>query len=52
LTLDGEKVIKEERLLQGRVGRIRDVRMGPDGFVYLLTDEAQGRLLRLEPVKP
>jgi len=26
--------------------------MGPDGFVYLLTDEAQGRLLRLEPVKP
>ena len=52
LTLDGEKVIKEERMLQGRVGRIRDVRMGPDGFVYLLTDEAQGRLLRLEPVKP
>jgi glucose/arabinose dehydrogenase len=52
LTLDGEKVIKEERLLQGRVGRIRDVRMGPDGFVYLLTDDSQGRLLRLEPVKP
>ena len=51
LTLDG-KVLQEERLLQGRVGRIRDVRMGPDGFVYLLTDEAQGRLLRLEPVKP
>jgi len=36
LTLDG-KVLQEERLLQGRVGRIRDVRMGPDGFVYLLT---------------
>ena len=52
LTLSGEKVIKEERLLQGRLGRIRDVRMGPDGFVYLLTDEAQGALLRLEPVKP
>jgi glucose/arabinose dehydrogenase len=52
LTLDGEKVIKEERLLQGRVGRIRDVRLGPDGFVYLLTDDSQGRLLRLEPVKP
>jgi glucose/arabinose dehydrogenase len=51
LTLDGEKVLGEERLLQGR-SRIRDVRMGPDGFVYLLTDEAQGSLLRLEPVKP
>jgi glucose/arabinose dehydrogenase len=52
LTLDGEKVLSEERLFQGRPGRIRDVRMGPDGLVYLLTDEAQGALLRLEPVKP
>ena len=51
LKLDGEKVLGEERLLQGR-SRLRDVRMGPDGFVYLLTDEAQGALLRLEPVKP
>ena len=51
LTLDGEKVLGEERLLQGR-SRLRDVRMGPDGLVYLLTDEAQGSLLRLEPVKP
>jgi glucose/arabinose dehydrogenase len=51
LTLSGEKVLKEERLLQGRLGRIRDVRMGPDGFVYMLTDDAQGALLRLEPVK-
>ncbi len=52
LSLDGEKVQREERLLQGRVGRIRDVRMGPDGLVYLLTDEPSGALLRLEPVKP
>jgi glucose/arabinose dehydrogenase len=51
LTLSGEKVLKEERLLQGRLGRIRDVRMGPDGFVYMLTDDAQGALLRLEPAK-
>jgi glucose/arabinose dehydrogenase len=51
LTLDGEKVLGEERLLQGR-SRLRDVRMGPDGLVYLLTDESQGSLLRLEPVKP
>ena len=48
LELDGEKVVHEERLLQG-VARIRDVRIGPDGLVYLLTDERAGRLLRLEP---
>ena len=52
LVLNGEKVVREERLLQGRVGRIRDVRMGPDGLVYLLTDDAKGALLRLEPVHP
>ena len=52
LELDGEKVVREERLLKGLVCRIRDVRMGPDGLVYLLTDEAEGALLRLEPVKP
>ncbi|MFN3593722.1 MAG: PQQ-dependent sugar dehydrogenase [Thiobacillaceae bacterium] len=48
LRLDGERVVAEERLLQG-MGRIRDVRMGPDGLVYLLTDAADGLLLRLEP---
>lgn len=52
LTLDGEKVLSEERLFQGQSGRIRDVRMGPDGLVYLLTDETKGALLRLEPAKP
>lgn len=52
LELDGEKVVREERLLQGIVGRIRDVRMGPDGLVYLLTDDNEGALLRLEPVNP
>jgi len=48
LELDGEKVVHEERLLQGQA-RLRDVRVGPDGLVYLLTDERSGRLLRLEP---
>ncbi len=52
LVISGEKVLREERLLQNRVGRIRDVRLGPDGLVYLLTDDDQGVLLRLEPVKP
>jgi aldose sugar dehydrogenase len=49
LNLDGEKVVREERLLKGRLGRIRDVRVGPGGYVYLLTDEAAGVLARLEP---
>ena len=49
LVLDGEKVTKEERLLKGLLGRIRDVRVGPDGFIYLLTDESRGVLARLEP---
>ncbi len=52
LVLDGEKVLREERLLQGRAGRIRDVRMGPDGLVYLLSDGPEGALMRLEPVRP
>jgi glucose/arabinose dehydrogenase len=49
LQLDGERVIGEERLLQGALGRIRDVRQGPDGFLYLLTDSDKGRIVRLEP---
>ena len=50
LVVDGQKVLKEERLLRGALGRIRDVRAGPDGLIYLLTDESNGALLRLEPV--
>ena len=50
LRLDGEKVVKEERMLQGVLGRIRDVRSAPDGFLYLLTDENPGVLARLEPL--
>lgn len=52
LVLDGDKVVREERLLQGQVGRLRDVRVGPDGLVYLLNDDAEGALLRLEPAGP
>ena len=51
LTLRGEKVVKEERLLQGLNERIRDVRQGPDGYIYLLTDSGDGRILRVEPAK-
>jgi glucose/arabinose dehydrogenase len=49
LRLNGEKVVAEERLLRGVLGRIRDVRNGPDGYLYLLTDEPRGVLARLEP---
>jgi glucose/arabinose dehydrogenase len=49
LRLDGGKVVKEERMLKDAIGRIRDVRSGPDGLLYLLTDEARGMLVRLEP---
>jgi glucose/arabinose dehydrogenase len=49
LELDGERVVKEERLLQNAIGRIRDVRAAPDGFIYLLTDDVDGVLARLEP---
>lgn len=49
LELDGEKVLREERLLEGKLGRIRDVRVGPDGLVYLLTDSSSAVLARLEP---
>ncbi|MBP7566565.1 MAG: PQQ-dependent sugar dehydrogenase [Burkholderiaceae bacterium] len=49
LTLDGRKVTGEQRLLQDVNQRIRDVRQGPDGYIYVLTDGSGGRLLRLQP---
>ncbi len=49
LELQGEKVVREERLIKGVLGRIRDVRAGPDGYLYLLTDESRAVLARLEP---
>ncbi len=49
LVLDGEKVVGEERLLQDLGERIRDVRVGPDGAVWLLTDRPRGTILRLVP---
>lgn len=49
LELDGRKVVREHRLLQGDIGRIRDVRVGPDGALYLLDDSARGALWRLGP---
>ena len=49
LELDGERVVHEERMLEDVLGRIRDVRVGPDGFVYLLNDHPNGVIARLSP---
>ena len=49
LKLDGDKIVSEERMLKNVLGRIRDVRSGPDGYLYLLTDESNGALTRIEP---
>ena len=49
LSLDGDRIVAEERLLGDLGWRIRDVRVGSDGSVYVLTDEDDGRLLKLEP---
>jgi glucose/arabinose dehydrogenase len=49
LELDGERVVREERILERTIGRIRDVKVGPDGYVYLLSDETSGVIARLEP---
>jgi len=51
LGVDGDKVVEEERLLQQLRERIRDVREGPDGALWLATDSSSGRILRLTPAK-
>jgi glucose/arabinose dehydrogenase len=51
LRFEGKDLVEEEHLLKGELGRIRDVRIGPDGLIYLLTDHGNGVLARLEPVE-
>ncbi len=51
VALDGEKFAGEERILEGLRERIRDVRAGPDGALYLVTDNSAGRILRVTPAK-
>jgi aldose sugar dehydrogenase len=53
LTMSGQRIVNEEELVQQR-GRIRDIRQGPDGFIYLVTDDRDGKptpVYRLEPVQ-
>jgi len=49
LDMDGDQVVGEERLFEGALGRIRDVRVGPDGAVYVVTDASNGRVMRVAP---
>ncbi|EPH3179710.1 PQQ-dependent sugar dehydrogenase [Citrobacter braakii] len=49
LSVKGNAVTEEGRLLQERGQRIRDVRVGPDGYLYVLTDESDGELLKVSP---
>lgn len=49
LQLDGQRVLLEEKLLPDLGQRVRDVREGPDGLIYLLSDEKNGQLMRLRP---
>jgi glucose/arabinose dehydrogenase len=50
LRLEAGKVVREERYL-GDVGRVRDVRQGPDGFLYLAIDSRSAPILRVEPLR-
>jgi glucose/arabinose dehydrogenase len=50
IRLSADVVAGQDILLDGQLGRIRDVRVGPDGLVYVLTDERNGGLFRLEPL--
>ena len=47
MQLDGDQVTEKERILKEKGARIRDVRVGPDGYLYVLTDERDGRLLKV-----
>jgi glucose/arabinose dehydrogenase len=49
LELAEGRVVGERRLIPGELGRIRDVRLGPDGFVHFVTDHSEGTLYRAEP---
>jgi glucose/arabinose dehydrogenase len=49
LETDGNRIVREERMLENTLGRIRDVRTGPGGYIYVLTDKPDGVVARIEP---
>lgn len=51
LDLDGERIMHEERMFGELNARLRDIEQGPDGYLYLLTDERNGKLIQVKPAK-
>jgi len=49
VVFEGDEVVHEEELLRGHIGRIRDVRVGPDSNIYVITDHPAGALYRISP---
>ncbi len=49
LDVEGDRITSEERLFEGTFGRVRDIRTGPDGALWVLTDESDGALIRIRP---
>ena len=49
MVVEGNEIVHQETLLKNQVGRIRDVREGPDGNLWILIDDARGKLIRIEP---
>ena len=48
IKIDGHKVVEQQRLATGLFERIRDVRQGPDGWIYVLNSSPNGRIIRIE----
>jgi aldose sugar dehydrogenase len=48
IKLDGHHVVEQERLVTGLLERVRDVRQGPDGWLYITTKNPDGRIIRIE----
>lgn len=51
LELDGHKIVSAHPVLSDLGQRVRDVRQGPDGLIYILTDQSDGQLIRLDPIR-
>lgn len=49
LDVEGDEIVGEERLFAGQLGRVRDVKTGADGAIYLITDQDNGQLIRVAP---
>jgi glucose/arabinose dehydrogenase len=50
LKINNRSIVEQEMLINGQYGRLRDVTVGPDGFIYISTDATSATLLRIRPV--